>query len=140
MSQHPRPRPVPAPCADDGPLVIDCATCVGPAFGACADCVVTYLLGRQPDTLSGGEARRVGIGRALLSRPDFLLLDEPLSSLDPARREELIGMIETIRDRTVIPILFVSHQADEVARLAGHVVAIGNDAATGDDAGDHPRR
>lgn len=49
MPQHPTPLPVPVSCADDGPLVIDCATCVGPAFGACDDCVVTYLLGRQPD-------------------------------------------------------------------------------------------
>lgn len=79
---------------------------------------------RRPRTLSGGEARRVAIGRALLSGPAFLLLDEPLSSLDPARREDLLIAIERIRDRFSIPILYVTHQADEVARVAGAVIAM----------------
>lgn len=82
------------------------------------------LLERRPGSLSGGEARRVATARALLSAPDFLLLDEPLASLDAQRREELLAAIERVRDRARIPILLVSHQAEEVARLAGQVVHI----------------
>ncbi len=82
------------------------------------------LLARRPPTLSGGEARRVAIGRALLSAPEFLLLDEPLTSLDRARREELLPMIERIRDEYALPMLFVSHQEAEVSRLAGAVVRL----------------
>lgn len=78
------------------------------------------LLNRRPRSLSGGEARRVAIGRALLMAPDFLLMDEPLTSLDAARREDMLHIIERIRDLGV-PILYVSHQADEISRLAGHV-------------------
>lgn len=80
------------------------------------------LVGRKPGTLSGGEARRVAIGRALLSAPAFLLMDEPLTSLDRDRREDLLAAIERIRDRFAIPILYVTHQQDEVARIAGAVV------------------
>ena len=79
------------------------------------------LLERRPLTLSGGEARRVAIGRALLSGPAFLLMDEPLTSLDPARREDVLAAIEDVRDRFALPILYVTHQLDEVARLAGRV-------------------
>ncbi len=82
------------------------------------------LLDRRPRTLSGGEARRVAIGRALLSSPDFLLMDEPLSSLDPGRRETILGAIEGISDRFAIPILYVTHQQDEVARIAGRVISM----------------
>jgi len=83
-----------------------------------------HLLGRWPRTLSGGEAQRVAIGRALLSNPRFLLLDEPLASLDQARADEIMGMIERVRDELKLPILYVSHQRAEVDRLAASVVAI----------------
>jgi molybdate transport system ATP-binding protein len=82
------------------------------------------LLQRMPATLSGGEAQRVAIGRALLSGPEFLLMDEPLSSLDAPRREEIMGVIERIRDELRLPILYVSHDRAEVERLAGHIVDI----------------
>lgn len=83
------------------------------------------LLTRMPRTLSGGEARQVAIGRALLSGPRFLLMDEPLSSLDNARREEIMVVIERIRDELRLPILYVTHDRSEVERLADLVVPIG---------------
>ena len=83
------------------------------------------LLDRFPATLSGGEAKRVAIGRALLAAPRFLLLDEPLASLDAARAEGIAAAIERIRDELAIPILLVSHDRAEVARLAGEVVELG---------------
>ncbi|AJP72133.1 ATP-binding cassette domain-containing protein [Sphingomonas hengshuiensis] len=82
------------------------------------------LLDRWPRTLSGGEARRVAIGRALLSAPRFLLLDEPLSSLDRARREEIMALIERLRDGAGLPILMVTHDREEAERLGTRVVAI----------------
>lgn len=89
---------------------------------ACAFLDIAPLLARRPCTLSGGEAQRVAIGRALLSGPRFLLMDEPLSSLDDARREAILRVIERIRDELALPILLVSHDRAEVARLADHVV------------------
>jgi molybdate transport system ATP-binding protein len=86
---------------------------------------IAPLLGRMPRNLSGGEAQRVALGRALLSAPRFLLLDEPLSALDGARKDEIMGLIERIRDQTGLPILYVSHAAAEVQRLADHVVEMG---------------
>ncbi|GGD58327.1 ATP-binding cassette domain-containing protein [Erythrobacter arachoides] len=86
---------------------------------------VGHLLDRWPATLSGGEARRVAIGRALLAAPRFLLLDEPLSSLDAEKAERLAALIERIRDEIAVPILLVSHAAEEVERLAGQVVTLG---------------
>ena len=85
---------------------------------------IDHLLGRWPRTLSGGEARRVAIGRALLARPRFLLLDEPLSSLDRARREEVLRAIEHIRDTRALPILMVTHDAAEAERIGTRVVAL----------------
>lgn len=85
---------------------------------------IGHLLHRLPATLSGGEARRVAIGRALLSGPRFLLLDEPFASLDPARAEEILRLVERIRDELEIPILLVSHDRSEVERLAGAVVTL----------------
>lgn len=85
---------------------------------------IGHLLDRWPRHLSGGEAQRVAIGRALLSNPRFMLLDEPLSSLDAARREEIMGVIERIRDQLSIPILYVSHDRGEVNRLAAHIIAL----------------
>jgi molybdate transport system ATP-binding protein len=87
---------------------------------------IDHLLARMPRTLSGGEAQRVAIGRALLSGPRFLLMDEPLSSLDAARREEIMAVIERVRDELRLPILYVSHDRAEVERLAGTVVPVGN--------------
>ena len=83
------------------------------------------LADRWPATLSGGEARRVSIGRALLSDPRFLLLDEPLTSLDPSRTEGILAVVERIRGELAIPILYVSHNPDEVARLTDTVVTLG---------------
>lgn len=83
------------------------------------------LLDRWPRTLSGGEARRVAIGRVLLGDPRFLLLDEPLASLDRARREEVMRAIEHIRDVLKLPILLVTHDPDEAERLGTRVVRMG---------------
>ena len=83
---------------------------------------IAHLLDRWPGTLSGGEARRVAIGRALLAAPDFLLLDEPVASLDPERTEDIRGLVERIRDELALPILLVSHDRAEVERLAGRVI------------------
>ena len=83
---------------------------------------IGHLLDRWPRTLSGGEAQRVAIGRALLSRPRFLLLDEPLSSLDRARREEVLRAIEHVRDVLALPILMVTHDPGEAERIGTRVV------------------
>lgn len=85
---------------------------------------IAHLLDRWPRTLSGGEARRVAIGRALLSDPRFLLLDEPLSSLDRARREEIMTLIERLRDTVKLPILMVTHDRAEAERLGTRIVEI----------------
>jgi molybdate transport system ATP-binding protein len=85
---------------------------------------IVALLDRWPRTLSGGEARRVAIGRALLSNPAFLLLDEPLSSLDRARREEIMALLERLRDTVRLPILMVTHDREEAERLGNHIVAL----------------
>jgi molybdate transport system ATP-binding protein len=82
------------------------------------------LLQRRPHQLSGGERQRVALGRALLSQPRLLLLDEPLASLDAARREEVLPYLEKLRDELAIPIVYVSHHFDEVLRLATHVVLL----------------
>jgi molybdate transport system ATP-binding protein len=97
----------------------------GPAF----DDVVALLgletlLERRPHTLSGGERQRVAIGRALLARPTALLMDEPLASLDPPRRQELLGYIAQLPARFGLPVLYVTHQIDEVLRLADHTVVL----------------
>jgi molybdate transport system ATP-binding protein len=86
---------------------------------------IGHLLDRWPKTLSGGEARRVAIGRALLSGPRALLLDEPLSFLDRARREEVLRVVERIRDTLKLPILYVTHDEREVERLATQIIEIG---------------
>ncbi|RIV85073.1 ATP-binding cassette domain-containing protein [Aurantiacibacter zhengii] len=85
---------------------------------------ISHLLDRLPATLSGGEARRVAIGRALLCAPRFLLLDEPLASLDEDRAETLLTLMERLRDELSLPMLLVSHSSAEVHRLAGRVVKL----------------
>ena len=87
---------------------------------------VGRLLDRWPRTLSGGEAQRVAIGRALLSGPRFLLMDEPLSALDNARRDEIGALILRIRDALRVPILLVTHDQREVERLGAARIAIGD--------------
>lgn len=86
---------------------------------------IGHLLDRWPHSLSGGEAQRVAIGRALLAGPEVLLMDEPLSSLDAARRSDIMAVIERIRDELKLPLLYVSHDRAEVDRLATSVVEIG---------------
>jgi molybdate transport system ATP-binding protein len=82
------------------------------------------LLHRRPARLSGGEKQRVAIGRAWLASPRLLLMDEPLSSLDAARKDEILPYIERLRDESRIPIVYVSHAVAEVARLATQVVLL----------------
>ena len=91
------------------------------------------LLERRPHHLSGGEKQRVAIARALLASPRLLLMDEPLASLDAGRRGEILYYIERLRDDVGIPILYVSHEIEEVTRLAGHMVLLseGRVAASG---------
>jgi molybdate transport system ATP-binding protein len=82
------------------------------------------LLSRRPHHLSGGEKQRVAIGRALLSSPAALLMDEPLASLDLARRREIMPFLERLRHRFDLPILYVSHNLDETLRLADSVIVM----------------
>lgn len=91
------------------------------------------LLERRPHMLSGGERQRVAIGRALLASPSLLLMDEPLASLDTARKNEILPYIERLRDELALPIVYVSHQFDEVKRLADMLVIMsaGRCVATG---------
>jgi molybdate transport system ATP-binding protein len=91
------------------------------------------LLARRPTALSGGERQRVAIGRALLTAPAILLMDEPLAALDEARKAEILPYLERLRDEGGVPILYVSHAMAEVARLANRVVLIeaGRITATG---------
>ncbi|HEX5454676.1 MAG TPA: molybdenum ABC transporter ATP-binding protein [Stellaceae bacterium] len=94
---------------------------------------IAGLLGRRPANLSGGEKQRVAIGRALLSRPRLLVMDEPLAALDEARKGEILPYIERLRDEAGVPIVYVSHAVAEVARLATTMVVLseGRVAAAG---------
>ncbi|KQI69260.1 molybdenum ABC transporter ATP-binding protein [Loktanella sp. 3ANDIMAR09] len=80
------------------------------------------LLDRRPAKLSGGETSRVALGRALMSNPQLLLMDEPLAALDTPRKAEVMGYLERLRDRSQVPILYVSHDMSEVARLSRTLV------------------
>ncbi len=85
---------------------------------------IDHLLTRKPDRLSGGERQRVAIARALAVSPRVLLMDEPLAALDIARKQEILPYLERLHDELAIPVLYVSHAPDEVARLADHLVVM----------------
>ena len=89
---------------------------------------IGHLLQRGTTGLSGGERQRVGIARALLANPRLLLLDEPLTALDPQRKADILPYLERLHAELDIPLLYVSHSPDEVARLADHLVLLENGA------------
>jgi molybdate transport system ATP-binding protein len=90
---------------------------------------IGHLLDRHPQHLSGGERQRVGIARALLTSPKLLLMDEPLAALDAQRKGEILPYLQRLHDELDIPVLYVSHSQDEVARLADHIVLLSNGKA-----------
>jgi molybdate transport system ATP-binding protein len=85
---------------------------------------IGHLLKRRPGQLSGGERQRVALGRALLARPRLLLLDEPLGSLDDERKAEILPYLIRLRDEAGVPMVYVSHDADELSQLASQVVML----------------
>jgi molybdate transport system ATP-binding protein len=100
-----------------------------PADAAETDRVIALLdirplLARRPGKLSGGERQRIAVGRALLMQPRLLLLDEPLASLDARRKADILPYLERLRDEAMVPMVYVSHHADEVRRIATSVVRI----------------
>jgi molybdate transport system ATP-binding protein len=92
---------------------------------------IGHLLKRRPGALSGGERQRIAIGRTLLMQPRLLLLDEPLASLDAARKAEILPYLERLRDEAKIPMVYVSHQAPEIRRIATRVVRLEDGQVTG---------
>jgi molybdate transport system ATP-binding protein len=111
-----QPTPAPAAVLDELVELLD----LGP------------LLARRPATLSGGERQRVALGRALLASPRLLLLDEPLAALDAPRRREILGYLERLKARGGVPMVQVSHRAEEIARLADTVVLIDDGRVVGE--------
>lgn len=95
---------------------------------------VDALLARRPDSLSGGEAQRVAIARALCQSPRMILMDEPLSAVDETRKDRLLPYIDRLRDQGGVPIIYVSHDIDEICRLCDHLVVLddGKAVANGD--------
>lgn len=89
------------------------------------------LLKRRPGVLSGGERQRVALGRALLARPRLLLLDEPMASLDESRKAEILPYLVRLRDETGVPMVYVSHDADEMRQIATHIVMLKAGRVTG---------
>jgi molybdate transport system ATP-binding protein len=85
---------------------------------------IGHLLKRRPGALSGGERQRVALGRALLMQPRLMLLDEPLASLDAARKSEILPYFQRLRDETKLPMIYVSHDSNEVKALASRVVLL----------------
>jgi molybdate transport system ATP-binding protein len=97
----------------------------GPEFDHVIELLgLRQLLSRSPSELSGGEAQRVAIARALMCSPRFVLMDEPLSSLDQARRDEILPFLDRLHVEAQVPIIYVSHNIDEVCRLCDHLVVI----------------
>jgi molybdate transport system ATP-binding protein len=95
------------------------------AFAHAVDLLdIGHLLDRRPGKLSGGERQRVAVGRALLMRPRLLLLDEPLASLDAGRKDDILPYLERLRDEAKVPMIYVSHDASEVKRIATRVVRV----------------
>lgn len=104
----------------------------GPSLQDVSDLLgIGHLLRRRPATLSGGEAARVAIGRALLAAPDMILADEPLAALDETRRAEILPYFAALRDAALVPMIYVSHSVSEVAHLATTVVAMANGRVIG---------
>jgi molybdate transport system ATP-binding protein len=98
-------------------------TCAAADTGALIELLgIGHLLERRPATLSGGERQRVAIARALLANPRLLLMDEPLAALDQSRKREILPYLERLHASLAIPLLYVTHSTDEVARLADHLV------------------
>lgn len=85
---------------------------------------IGHLLDRRPGQLSGGERQRVALGRALLAQPRLLLLDEPLGSLDEDRKAEILPYLMLLRDEAGVPMVYVSHDPDELRQLASHIVML----------------
>ncbi len=85
---------------------------------------IAPLVARRPGTLSGGERQRVALGRALMMKPRLMLLDEPLASLDARRKSEILPYLVRLRDETKLPMIYVSHDANEVKALASRVVLL----------------
>lgn len=95
------------------------------AFAAVVDLLgIGHLLARRPGALSGGERQRIAIGRALLMKPRLLLLDEPLASLDSKRKDEIFPYLEKLRDEARMPMIYVTHSASEIRRIATLVVRL----------------
>ena len=87
---------------------------------------IGHILHRRPNGLSGGEKQRVAIGRALLTSPGLLLMDEPLASLDQARKQEVLPFIRRLCQEFALPVLYVSHSLEEIMNLADHLVVMDN--------------